>query len=114
MSKRVKNVLVACFIVSIVIFLGTRYWENDYMEEAVNDMDGQKIIFFENFWSISSVAYGKDQTTAVVVLIIGDNTYQAIVNRDDLPGNISKYNINKVLWDVFAVKKYGDVEKFGK
>ena len=36
MSKRVKNVLVACIIVSIVIFLGTRYWENDYMEEAVN------------------------------------------------------------------------------
>ena len=114
MSKRVKNVLVACIIVSIVIFLGTRYWENDYMEEAVNDVDGQKIIFFENFWSISSVAYGKDQTKAVVVLIIGDNTYQAIVNRDDLPENISKYNINKVLWDVFAVKKYGDVEKFGK
>ena len=47
MSKRVKNVLVACIIVSIVIFLGTRYWENDYMEEAVNDVDGQKIIFFE-------------------------------------------------------------------
>ena len=112
MSKRVKNVLAACFIVSIVIFLGTRYWENDYMEEAVNDVDGQKIIFFENFWSISSVAYGKDQTTAVVVLIIGDNGCEAIVSRDELPENISQYNINKVLWDVFAVKKYGDVKKF--
>lgn len=112
MNKRVKKILVIYVIVSLIIFLGTRFWENNYLGEIVNDTNGQEIKFFENFWATSSVAYGEDDEAAVVVLIIGDNLYQAIVNKGELPENIGKYNINRVLWDVFAVNKYGAIEKF--
>ena len=99
MSKRIKNILVAYIIISFIIFLGTRFWPN-----TMNPHDTDVMKYFENLWGF--VGIGEAEEVTVITLIIGDNVYERIVDKNNLPQEINSFNINRILWDVFVMNKY--------